>query len=154
MSESSVAHLSRRALQRHRQLHSALRRHLELERSANPVLTCTWTLRHKIDERSPLHQISAATAGERILAIYAPIVGTDEVYMQTVGDRHVYHADDLRFGQRFVDFVRVEPCERKKLWLHPTTGFVTNRLVVDRGLLHVTRPADGEASVPRPESSI
>ena len=68
--------------------------------------------------------------------------------MQTVFERHVYYAEDLRFGHSFADFVRSEearPKNRLGQWVRRSkTGFLSRRLVVDLSKLHETK-ADKES---------
>ena len=78
---------------------------LALVRSSNPVFALSWTLMHKIDAASPFHGLSAAEIeanGDEIIVV---ISGTDQSMAQTIHDRAVYMATDLRWNMRFVDIL-------------------------------------------------
>jgi inward rectifier potassium channel len=76
---------------------------LPLVRSGNPVLRFTWTVMHRIDEKSPLY----GTTQEKLRAQKAEIIisvsGTDETLSQTVQARHSYIADEIVCNAAFAD---------------------------------------------------
>lgn len=80
-------------------------RELRLERSNLPFFQLAWTLKHVLDERSPLYGHDA----ERVAAAKAHLFITMEAYdptlSATVQDFRGYGADDIRFGLRYVDAV-------------------------------------------------
>ncbi|HEX9463752.1 MAG TPA: ion channel [Alphaproteobacteria bacterium] len=101
-------------------------RDLDLVRSRSSFFSLSWTVFHKIDERSPLHGRTA----EDLLAEEAEVVvllaGVEEVLSQTVYARHAYDCRDLRWGYRFVDILKSE------------TG---DQLLIDMTRFHDVEPA-------------
>lgn len=83
-------------------------RDLELVRSQSSFFSLSWTVFHKIDERSPLYGRTA----EDVIAEQSEIVillsGTEEVLSQTVYARHAYDARDILWGARLVDILKSE----------------------------------------------
>lgn len=83
------------------------------------------TLRHTIDEQSPLYrQTSESLAASRALFV-ASVVGIDPVIPAAVQTQHDYTWRDVRFGERFVE-----------IFSEPADG----KLTVDFGRLHDTEP--------------
>ncbi len=82
---------------------------LDLIRSRSPVFALTWTLVHRIDEKSPLHgwdqaRLAAARARFRIT-----VAGHDETMAATVYAGADYGAEDLAFDSRFADLISYSP---------------------------------------------
>lgn len=80
-------------------------RDLELVRSATPVFALTWTVMHRIDERSPL---APWLVGQKIPSdseIIVVLSGTDSRIGQTVYARWAYSQCDIRWDSRFVDIL-------------------------------------------------
>jgi low temperature requirement protein LtrA len=104
---------------------------LDLVRSHSPLFALSWTVVHVLDERSPFHGIDETNAAERFQLLIASMSGHDGTYAQTVHSRRTWTAEDLRFGQRFVDVITTLP---------------DGRLRIDYGRFHEVepdRPADG-----------
>ncbi len=76
---------------------------LKLIRDATPVFAYTWMIMHRIDESSPLFGLSPADLQELGGIIIVSVAGLDDALSQAVHARKLYEADQLRFGQRFVD---------------------------------------------------
>lgn len=83
------------------------------------------TIRHTIDEQSPLHGIAPETLVARNAFFLASTVSTETVMAASVQSQRDYSAADVRFGHRFVDVY--EELEG-------------GRLRVDYGRLHETEP--------------
>ncbi|MCB9664466.1 MAG: low temperature requirement protein A [Alphaproteobacteria bacterium] len=82
---------------------------LPLERSRTPIFAMTWTVRHAIDEHSPLAGIDWDDPGDHLAGIIATLMGHDGTYSQTVQARHVWGPEDVQPNARFVDIVSQMP---------------------------------------------
>ncbi len=83
------------------------------------------TIRHKIDEQSPLHGVTFEQLEATNAFFLASTVSTETVMAASVQSQQDYSACDVRFGHRFVDVYE------------ELTG---GRLRVDYGRLHETEP--------------
>ena len=83
------------------------------------------TLRHTIDEKSPLHGMTAASLEATDSRLVASVVGIETVIQAAVQSQKDYSWRDVRFGERFVE-------------IYTETG--EGRLTVDYGRLHETEP--------------
>jgi inward rectifier potassium channel len=81
---------------------------MRLLRSENPTFALSWTLFHSIDEQSPLFGQNADTMAVSQMNFVVSIVGFDEASGQIVRARDVFAAQDLRFGEEYVDFVWID----------------------------------------------
>jgi inward rectifier potassium channel len=79
---------------------------MRLLRAENPALSLSWTVFHPIDESSPLYGKSAEEIIADDVNLVISISGIDETSSQSVHSRHVYAADELRWGHQFVDMFR------------------------------------------------
>jgi inward rectifier potassium channel len=84
------------------------------------------TLRHTIDEQSPLHGMTAESLQATDARLVASVVGIETVIQAAVQSQKDYSWRDFRFGERFVE-------------IYTETG--EGRLTVDYGRLHETEPA-------------
>jgi len=89
------------------------------------------TLRHVIDERSPLYEATPETLAASDARLIASVVCIETVISATVQSRQDYSWDEFRFGERFVE-------------IYNDVG--NRRLTVDYGRLHDTEPAPAVAS--------
>ncbi|OYW13270.1 MAG: hypothetical protein B7X02_02555 [Rhodospirillales bacterium 12-54-5] len=78
---------------------------LPLVRREIPVLRLTWTVMHRIDERSPLFGMTAASLAEMEAEIIIAIKGTDETLSQTIHARHSYIAEEIICDAVFEDIL-------------------------------------------------
>jgi inward rectifier potassium channel len=78
---------------------------LRLLKSENPTFALSWTLFHPIDESSPFFGKNEDALSESEINFVVSIVGFDEASGQIVRARDVFAAQDVRFGQEYVDFV-------------------------------------------------
>lgn len=78
---------------------------LKLERDRSSAFAMSWTVMHRIDEASPLHN----KTGEDLLLddaeFYVAISGQDETLNDTVSARKLYEPDDILFGSRYADIL-------------------------------------------------
>lgn len=84
------------------------------------------TLRHTIDEHSPLHGMTTESLQASDARLVASVVGIETVIQAAVQSQKDYSWRDVRFGERFVE-------------IYTETG--EGRLTVDYGRLHETEPA-------------
>jgi inward rectifier potassium channel len=82
--------------------------HMRLLRSENPTFALSWTLFHPIDGQSPLIGQDEDTLTASQMNFVVSVVGFDEASGQIVRARDVFAAQDLRFGQEYVDFVWID----------------------------------------------
>jgi inward rectifier potassium channel len=85
----------------------ALRRFYELplERRESPALALSWTLYHVLDEKSPLHGMTAEDLEAATISLVLVVSGYDVVAAQTVHARKSYDYPDIRFGHRYADIL-------------------------------------------------
>jgi len=76
---------------------------LTLERDRSPAFALSWTVMHRIDERSPLHGLDLATMQRDNVLFLCVLTGLDDTLLATIVTRHVYGAADVRIGARFAD---------------------------------------------------
>ena len=99
------------------------------------VFPAALTLRHTIDENSPLYgETMESLASARALFI-ASVVGIETVIPAAVQCQHDYGSQDVRFGERFVDVY---------------TDDGAGRLTVDYARLHETEPVTRPAEASEP----
>jgi inward rectifier potassium channel len=96
---------------------------LKLQFDRLPLFPAALTLRHVIDEHSPLYGATAETLQEARVSLIASVVGVDPVIPAAVQTSQDYTWRDVRFGERFVEIY---------------TDHRDGRLTVDYGRLHDT----------------
>lgn len=82
---------------------------LALRRDRSLLFSLTWLAVHPIGPGSPLHGLTAARLRAGAATLIVSLTGLDEHLGQLVHARHVYAADEILFGQRFVDVIEVLP---------------------------------------------
>jgi inward rectifier potassium channel len=92
------------------------------------VFPAALTLRHEIDEKSPLYGSTAESLEAERALFFVSVVGIDPVIAAEVQTQKDYSWRDLLFGHRFVEIYQDSKDERR-------------RLTVDYGRLHDTEPA-------------
>ena len=95
------------------------------------VFPAALTLRHIIDEQSPLHGATPESLGKSRSIFVVSVVGVETVIPAAVQSQQDYTWRDVRFGERFVDVY---------------TELEQGRLTVDYGRLHDTEPVSMEQS--------
>jgi inward rectifier potassium channel len=78
---------------------------LPLRRSNSPVFALSWTVFHKIDEKSPLWGKTVADLEKESVAIIVTLTGIDDSLATTVHTRHSYSWAQIRYGARYIDIL-------------------------------------------------
>jgi inward rectifier potassium channel len=104
---------------------------LKLEFDRLIVFPAALTLRHVIDERSPLYGATAESLEAWNATFVASVVGVETVIPAAVQTQHDYTWRNVRFGERFVEIY---------------TELGEGRLTVDYGRLHDTEPVEATAN--------
>jgi inward rectifier potassium channel len=91
------------------------------------VFPAALTLRHEIDEKSPLHGATIESLEAERALFFVSVVGIDPVIAAEVQTQKDYTWRDLLFGHRFVEIYREHKGQAR-------------RLTVDYGRLHDTEP--------------
>jgi inward rectifier potassium channel len=91
------------------------------------VFPAALTLRHVIDETSPLHQATPESLETGRALFFVSVVGVDPVIAAAVQTQQDYTWRDVRFGERFVE-------------IYTQSG--QGQLTVDYGRLHETEAAE------------
>ncbi len=74
---------------------------LNLEIDAIHFFPLNWTIVHKIDEKSPLYNVSEGEMKERDLEVLILIKGFDDSFSQYVHSRHSYSFSEIVWNARF-----------------------------------------------------
>jgi inward rectifier potassium channel len=101
---------------------------LKLQFDRLPTFPAALTLRHVIDEQSPLYGATPETLETSRVVLIASVVGIDPVIPAAVQTQQDYTWRDIRFGERFVEIY---------------TDHGDGRLTVDYGRLHDTELVEG-----------
>jgi inward rectifier potassium channel len=99
---------------------------LPLARERIPSLARSWTVLHVIDEKSPLFGETAESLAAQEAEVDVSIIGTDDLWMQSVHARHRYMWTEIAWGKRHVDVLSEEP----------------NAMILDLRKFHDIEPAD------------
>lgn len=78
---------------------------LALVRDHMISLSRTWTMLHSIDERSPLHGVTAEDLARTDAELAVLVVGLDDTSMQIMHAKTRYFSRRILFGKRHVDIV-------------------------------------------------
>ncbi len=78
---------------------------LKLERDHTPLFALSWTVRHYIDEKSPLLGMDEGKMREAQMGILASLTGIDETFSQPIIARHSYSIEDIVYNKRFKDII-------------------------------------------------
>jgi inward rectifier potassium channel len=100
---------------------------LELHFDQITVFPAALTLRHEIDEKSPLHGATVESLEEERALFFVSVVGIDPVIAAEVQTQKDYSWRDVLFGHRFVE-------------IYQESKGKARRLTVDYGRLHDTEP--------------
>lgn len=82
---------------------------LRLERDFSPFFSLSWLVMHVIDEHSPLWGKDHDALARNGNVLVCTLTGTDDALNASITARHVYGAEDVRFGHRFVDVITRSP---------------------------------------------
>jgi len=78
---------------------------LKLEREHTPLFSLSWTVRHYIDDKSPLWEMDEERMREVQMGILASLTGIDETFSQPIIARHAYSIEDIVYNTRFKDII-------------------------------------------------
>ncbi len=82
---------------------------LELARNSSPLFVLTWQVFHPITESSPLYGRSVEELVEGDARLIVTLTGFDGTFSQTIHARHMYWADEIFDGHKFVDVIELNP---------------------------------------------
>ncbi len=88
---------------------------LPLVRDHSSAVGRSWLILHRIDERSPLHGVTADAVRDADLEVQVAVTGLDGTTSQTLHGRYRYLPEDLRFGMRYADMLSPKPDGRLEL---------------------------------------
>jgi inward rectifier potassium channel len=98
---------------------------LPLVRSRSPLFALSWTILHKIDEKSPLYGKTLGDLFDMQMELLILLSGTDDTLADVIYARHSYTPDEILVNRRFTDVLSMTPSGRR---------------VVDLGRFHDTEP--------------
>lgn len=78
---------------------------LNLVRAHTPLFSLSWTAMHEITETSPLYKVPREELQTGAINFIVSMTGIDDVYSQTVYDRHIYYGDQVIYGSKFKDII-------------------------------------------------
>jgi inward rectifier potassium channel len=87
----------------------------QLTRDHTPTLARSWNVLHPITEDSPLFGVTESSAVKEEIEVLCTITGTDDVSLQPVNGRHIYHADEIAWNSRLADVLSELPDGRMQL---------------------------------------
>lgn len=76
---------------------------LKILRPTSAYFNLTWTIRHTIDEASPLFGVTPETLRDNETEIIVLLSGVDDIYGQLVHGRFAFNHEEILFGYRFVN---------------------------------------------------
>lgn len=79
---------------------------LKLENDYSPLFALSWTIRHFIDEDSPLFGYDSEKMQKDQVVIFASLSGLDDTFAQTIAARSVYRYDEIVYNKRFKDILK------------------------------------------------
>jgi len=78
---------------------------LKLEREYTPLFALSWTVRHYIDEKSPLFEMDQEKMRDAQMGILVSVTGIDETFSQPIIARHAYSLEDIVYNRHFKDII-------------------------------------------------
>jgi len=108
---------------------------LELLRERVLTLNRSFTLIHRIDERSPFHGQTPQSIVEQEYELQILVVGIDDTVLQTVHEKRYYFAQDILWGHRLRDVL---------------SEAEDGSLVLDLRKFHDVEPSQATATFPYP----
>jgi inward rectifier potassium channel len=78
---------------------------MKLEFDYSPVFALSWTIRHFMDEESPLYGMDIKAMQDAEVVIFASLSGLDDTFSQTITARTVYRYDEILCDKRFKDML-------------------------------------------------
>jgi inward rectifier potassium channel len=92
---------------------------LPLRRSTSPVFNMSFLVVHPIDDRSPLHKMTAVHLREQNTNVVVTFTGIDDSLAEAVHARYLWTWNDVLFDHRFVDMLRRDDDGKRYLDLGP-----------------------------------
>ena len=86
---------------------------LKLMRARTQLFALSWTIMHRIDETSPLHDVTTEDMICREMELIVLLRGTDDTLADIIYARHAYTPDDIVWNRRFTDVLSVTPKGRR-----------------------------------------
>lgn len=74
---------------------------IELERDSVLLFPLSWTLVHKLDDKSPFKRYNLEELKEKHVELMVMVTGFDDTFSQMVSTRFSYTADDIVLGAKF-----------------------------------------------------
>lgn len=81
---------------------------LKLERDHSPFFILTWTVMHKMDEKSPFYGFTEEDFQKNNINLFVSLIGYDETFSETIHSGWLYAADKVRFGKKFADVITTD----------------------------------------------
>lgn len=78
---------------------------LKLDRDRSSAFALSWTIMHRIDATSPLHNKTSEDLVLDDAVFHVAITGQDETLNDTVHARELYEPDDIVFGSHYADIL-------------------------------------------------
>ena len=78
---------------------------MKVENDYSPLFALSWTIRHFIDEDSPMFGMDEKKMLEAQVTIFASLSGLDDTFSQTITARSVYRYDEIVYGKKFKDIL-------------------------------------------------
>lgn len=97
-----------------------------------PLFPAALTIRHTIDENSPLYGQTSEALQQCDAFFVASVTSIERAFASSVESQQDYSYDDIRWGERFVDIYQELP---------------DGKLMVDYGRIHETEPIPGSEKV-------
>jgi inward rectifier potassium channel len=82
---------------------------LPLMRARTSLFALSWTIMHKIDEKSPLRGLSLDDMRANQVELVVLLSGRDDTLADTIYARHAYRPEELVWNHRFVDVLSISP---------------------------------------------
>ena len=82
---------------------------LPLTRERMLSLSRSWTVLHRIDEKSPLYGATPESVKKDEVELQAMVIGTDDITMHQVHAQHLWYSHEILFGRRHVDILKEQP---------------------------------------------
>ena len=82
---------------------------LKLVRDVTPAFSLPWTIRHPIDEDSPLYGLTPESLVKTNATLMVSLTGIDETVAQSLYARRSYTAQELVWNHRFIDLMHEAP---------------------------------------------
>jgi inward rectifier potassium channel len=76
---------------------------LPLVRDRSPVFALTWTVMHRIDEKSPLRSVLAVGGDSDITGLVVSLTGIDDTFAQHIHAMSSYSSEQIVKAKRFAD---------------------------------------------------